>query len=88
MAHSWDTSQQKLGRELVLSIHVINDVLQIALGFGIASGIGEADAVEMDCKCARQFHESLKIGCEMKVQMSDFVNDGVEESKTRYRVSR
>ena len=88
MSPSSGTSQQKLGRELVLSIHFLNDVLQIALGFGIASGIGEADAVEMDCKCARQFHESLKIGCEMKVQMSDFVNDGVEESKTRYRVSR
>ena len=88
MSPSSGTSQHKRGRELVLSIHFLNDVLQIALGFGIASGIGEADAVEMDCKCARQFHESLKIGCEMKVQMSDFVNDGVEESKTRYRVSR
>ena len=45
---------------------------KIALGFGVAGGIGEADSVGMDCQCARMYHESLKIGCEMTVHRSDF----------------
>ena len=46
---------------------------KIALGFGVSGGLGEAEVSGMDCKCARQYQEGLKLGCRMTIHLSDYL---------------
>ena len=47
---------------------------------GLESGVVEAEASEMDCQCAQNYHEAIKQGCLLSVHYSDYTSD------TEYKV--
>ena len=42
---------------------------------GLEPGVVEAEASEMDCLCAQNYHKAIQQGCLLSIHYSDYTND-------------
>ena len=52
--------------------------IPVALGFGLSSSSSDAIKNNMNCQCALSYHESLKQGCKMQIDLGSYT-DKLEE---------
>ena len=49
---------------------------------GLESGVVQAQASDMDCLCAQNYHKAIQQGCLMSIDHSDYISD------EKYRVRK